>query len=122
MTRPARKSPASTKPPSTKPAPANKNEPAPPIGPMGIDIAPPPASSEPPSTEPAAEAPLLPQADKPECPYCKGPCTANRSEPYFTRYYCPTRGCTYSVKVPRPRIQERLYADRMRERGGFDAR
>lgn len=44
----------------------------------------------------------------PECPYHHVPCESNRSDPFFTRYYCPTQGCSYSQKVPRPKIEERI--------------
>lgn len=33
---------------------------------------------------------------------------ANRTEAYFTRYYCPDGACGYSQKVPRPDLQQRL--------------
>ena len=69
-------------------------------------------------------------ASPPECPYCSKPatpktadgpampavvvvCVANKSEPFFTRYYCPNRtvkdiACPYSEKVPRPEMQRRM--------------
>lgn len=42
----------------------------------------------------------------PECPYHHVACKSNHSDPCFTRYYCPTPGCTYSQKVPRPRLAQ----------------
>ncbi len=105
-----------------------------PPAPLGITAPDPPPAKQPPAAPPVIEQakalaneepkqqPLAPQSDKPVCPYCKVSCRSNRSEPYFTRYYCPERGCTYSVKVPRPRMQERLASDRQAEQGGFIAR
>lgn len=49
---------------------------------------------------------------RPECPYHKCACESRRSEPFFTRYYCPQPGCGYSEKVARPTIRrERDAAD-----------
>ena len=67
-------------------------------------------SSEPGSSEPER----LRQGNAPPCPYCskegKPPvmCVSQRSDPYFTRYYCPTEGCNFAVKVPRPQLRDRL--------------
>lgn len=63
---------------------------------------------------------LRQNAPAPECPYHKVPCESNRSEPFFTRYYCPEPGCSYSQKVPRQRLAE--LARRRDEEEGFSAR
>lgn len=61
----------------------------------------------------------------PICPYCTAltgapvVCESNRSDPFFTRYYCPTADCTFSQKVARPQI-EKAIADHDRE--DFSAR
>jgi hypothetical protein len=44
----------------------------------------------------------------PVCPYHRVACQANRSDPCFTRYYCPAKDCTYSQKVPRPQLTQIL--------------
>lgn len=54
------------------------------------------------------------------CPYHKCKCKSNRSDPFFTRYYCPEKGCTYSQKVPRPQMIERVEAAEDQDR--FSAR
>jgi hypothetical protein len=126
---------------STPPTADSPAAPPPSNEPLGINAPgeqPPqqPPSTPPPTTgaqEPAVNPPAPKEArpkrqqaaarsDKPECPYCKCACESNRSEPYFTRYYCPNKGCNYSVKVPRPNMQQRLAADRAAEQGGFSAR
>ncbi len=43
---------------------------------------------------------------QPICPYHHCECKSRRSEPYFTRYYCPRTGCSYSEKIPRPTIEK----------------
>ncbi len=48
--------------------------------------------------QPAGQAPM--------CPYCNVVCESKRSEPFFTRYYCPKEGCSFSQKVPRPTIRK----------------
>ena len=60
------------------------------------------------------------RAEAPICPYCAVPCKANRTEPLFTRYYCPTAGCTYSQKVVRPEWQKRLSRQRQKEEAKTD--
>ncbi len=51
------------------------------------------------------------QSAAPFCPYHKKTrCKANRSDVFFTRYYCPEEGCTFSVKQPRPEMPSRLHA------------
>jgi hypothetical protein len=60
------------------------------------------------------------RAEAPICPYCAVPCKANRTEPLFTRYYCPTVGCTYSQKVVRPEWQKRLSRQRQKEEAKTD--
>lgn len=68
---------------------------------------------------PAAAEPRLRQGNAPLCPYCskkdeKGKivepvvCQSQRSDAFFTRYYCPTEGCPYTEKVARPQIQQRI--------------
>lgn len=70
-----------------------------------LGVAPPPAAPEAP---PPASAGRQQPSDERRCPYHKNvKLTANRSEPFFTRYYCPVDGCTYSEKVPRPDIKQR---------------
>lgn len=45
----------------------------------------------------------------PVCPYHPGvECKSKRSEPFFTRYYCPEPGCTYSAKIARPQLDQIL--------------
>ena len=87
-------------------------------------------SKRPPTKRPAA-APLASTAEQqmtppdpqrlrqnapaPMCPYHKCACESKRSEPFFTRYYCPTERCTYSQKVPRPDVRARLSRARAQE-------
>ena len=74
--------------------------------------------------------PLLPAEEAPanavivECPYCGERCAANGGDAYFTRYYCPTKGCTFSHKLPKSGLARRLKRDRAREESdkGFSAR
>jgi hypothetical protein len=71
------------------------------------------AESAPPESEPPAEEPPRGRQDKPapNCPRCQVPCESRRSDPYFTRYYCPHKHCNYSAKVARPEFiarQQRL--------------
>lgn len=107
--------------PTPKP-PAKKS----PDRPLGLRPAPagePKAAAKPADAKPAepAEGQVLRQnAPPPVCPYCNVACESNRSDPFFTRYYCPTAGCSFSTKVPRPRVEERLRRDRDNE--GFGAR
>jgi hypothetical protein len=58
------------------------------------------------------------------CPYCGQRCASNKSSPLFTRYYCPTTGCSYSQKVPKKEIAERINRQRRRDDNdkGFSAR
>lgn len=56
----------------------------------------------------------------PLCPYHKCECKCNRSDPLFTRYYCPEKGCTYSAKVARPQMDQILA--RREQEEGFSAR
>lgn len=62
--------------------------------------------------EAAPESPRARQSAAPECPYHPGTVTKSRnSSPFFTRYYCPIKGCPFSVKVPRPNMRTRLHAE-----------
>lgn len=46
------------------------------------------------------------QSSAPFCPYHKKTrCVSRRSDQFFTRYYCPEEGCSFSIKIPRPRIR-----------------
>lgn len=75
----------------------------------------------PPAPSPNGNTPGQRQDEAPpECPYHHVACKANRSEPFFTRYYCPIDGCTYSSKQPRPLMRRRL--DFSRRGNPFDAR
>ena len=73
----------------------------------------------------AGDESRLRQGNAPACPYCSKAakaakdgepaedaitviCESKRSDPYFTRYYCPTTGCGFAVKVPRPQLRDRL--------------
>ena len=74
-------------------------------------------------TDPAAEAPVTPAKDAPPpeeqprgrqsfapvCPYHKQDCRAGSSNAFFTYYYCQVKGCTFSVKQPRPNMRSRLH-------------
>lgn len=71
------------------------------------------------------------QGKAPVCPYCKDPdgnpnviCKASGSNPYFTRYKCPTPGCTFRSNIPRERMADRLKAaeDQEENEAGFSAR
>jgi len=63
---------------------------------------------EQPATKPAP--PRARQSSAPFCPYHKKTrCKAGHSDAYFTRYYCPEEGCTYSQKVARPNMPSRLH-------------
>jgi hypothetical protein len=66
------------------------------------------------------DEPRLRQSAAPLCPYHGVRCESKRSEPYFTRYYCPEDGCSYSQKLPKPGMAERLQRDRDQE--GHSAR
>ena len=59
------------------------------------------------------------QTAAPLCPYHKKHCVAKRSDAYFTRYYCPVKGCSFMVKQPRPQLANRLYAEQAED---FSAR
>ena len=95
---------------------------APPVGPLGMAAKEDRPTPDPPPT-PAAERGR--QGNAPACPYCSKfgtvvLCESNRSEAYFTRYYCPTKGCGFSLKVPRPDLEGRLRRDRQAD--DFSAR
>jgi hypothetical protein len=79
----------------------------------------------------APDEPRGRQGNAPLCPYCskkddKGQviepvlCKSARSDPFFTRYYCPN-GCGYSEKVPRPQLAQRVERVRAAEED-FSAR
>lgn len=95
----------------TKPNAAKRPAPKPPAKkspdrPLGLGPA--AAEAKPEDAKPAekADGPVLRQnAPAPICPYHKVPCASNRSDPFFTRYYCPEADCSYSQKVPRPRAR-----------------
>lgn len=56
-----------------------------------------------------------------KCPYHKDKVlVSGRSDPYFTRYYCQVDGCSYSEKVPRPKLSEHL--KRAQDNEGYGAR
>lgn len=46
-------------------------------------------------------APLCPYCSKPDAPVVT---KSNRSDPYFTYYYCPNDRCSFSQKQPRPAL------------------
>lgn len=94
----------------------------------------PPVVTGPPIEAEPAEAPRDRQpADgraKPQCPYCSKPaipagkapdgkavpakvvlCEAKGGSAFFTRYYCPTKGCSYSEKRQRPRRKTGVVQD-----------
>lgn len=73
------------------------------------------------AAEQPAESPRARQTSQPFCPYHKDVrCKSRNSGAFFTRYYCPVDGCTFSVKLPRPEIGQRTReAD---EEEGFSAR
>jgi hypothetical protein len=62
-----------------------------------------PASSEPTGGR-QSNAPVCPNCSEPEEPVL---CKSNRSDPFFTRYYCPN-DCGFSVKVARPDLRKRV--------------
>ena len=65
--------------------------------------------------------PVAARTAAPNCPYHKDTtCESGHSDPYFTRYYCPVPGCTFSVKQSRPRIAQRVEAEAAQE--DFSAR
>ena len=65
-----------------------------------------------PTAKPKAKPKRLRQSKQPFCPYHrKVRCKAGRSDQFFTRYYCPEEGCTFSQKVPRPRRPEDVEAE-----------
>jgi len=72
------------------------------------------------SAESGEEKRLRQNLPPPVCPYHRVECRSNRSDPLFTRYYCPTAGCTYSAKVARPVIDQVLRRQEARE--DFSAR
>ncbi len=86
--------------------------------PLGID--------EPPDAPAAAEGEVKGERTRqtnepPTCPIHKEPMKSKGSDPYFTRYYCPHKdGCTYSEKVARPAMQQRIR--RSIEAEGVEAR
>ena len=52
------------------------------------------------------------QSAAPVCPYCSTKdkpvrCVSKGSSSFFTRYYCPTEGCSFSIKVARPSLRRR---------------
>lgn len=66
-------------------------------------------------------APRARQSAAPMCPYHqKTRCVSKRSDPYFTRYYCPEEGCTFLAKIPRPNLPTRLHAEE--QQGDHSAR
>lgn len=89
----------------------------------------PPAVSQTSATEPATadlrpaveEAPAASRGrqgeqNRPTCPYCSQAksaviCVAKRSDPFFTRYYCPTAHCSFAIKVARPKARPRVEQD-----------
>lgn len=92
------------------------------------------ANSDPESQENAAPAEaqesdrdkrLRQNLPPPTCPYCSKPgapvvCKSGRSEPFFTRYYCPNKPrCAYSVKIARPQIDQIM---KRHEQEDFSAR
>ena len=92
----------------------------------GAEDQPPKVEKEPANQD---EKRLRQNAPQPLCPYCSKPgspvaCKSNRSELYFTRYYCPTDGCTYSMKVPKPKrnMQEDIRRSQRNEDDGYSAR
>lgn len=66
-----------------------------------------PTPSEP-VKEPKADLPRGRQSNQPTCPYHGQRCKAGSSSPWFTRYYCPVEGCSYSEKVQRPALSAQL--------------
>ena len=83
---------------------------------------------EPPAAAPPPAPPRGRQSAAPLCPYCEVHCTAGRSTPIITYYYCPNRAdgsCpgNYSVQVPRPEaIRARRAAPPDPNAEGFSAR
>jgi hypothetical protein len=71
-----------------------------------------PAQDRPPVGEAATDEPPAPNLRRYGnvviCPYCNLQCKSNRTEPLFTRYYCPGEGCGYSQKVMKPEALARL--------------
>ena len=62
--------------------------------------------------KPDPPAPRGRQSAAPDCPRCSTDekrvrCVARRSDAFFTRYYCPTEGCPFSLKVARPSLRGR---------------
>lgn len=105
---------------------------APPPAAPDADASPRTADPSGPPAEPGFVPPRLRQGNAPLCPYCSKKngqgeivapvvCLANRSEAFFTRYYCPTADCTFSAKVPRGDIRSRIDAAREAD-AGFSAR
>lgn len=86
--------------------------------PIGVDSPTPPGAAPPPSAEPTKDAERGRQSDdrRPLCPYHHKPCTAQRSDAFFTRYYCTEEGCTFSTKVARPQILQRVRQAEERDR------
>jgi len=73
------------------------------------------------AAEQPPEAPRARQTNQPTCPYHPNTqCKSRHSDAFFTRYYCPEPGCTFSVKVARPDIQKRV--QQSEEDEGFSAR
>lgn len=70
-----------------------------------------------PAQAPAAVAPVAGRQNKPAplCPIHKVACVSRNSSPYYTRYYCPDPGCSYSEKVMRPGLQRVLQRERDEE-------
>lgn len=82
----------------------------------------PPAASKPPEASAEESKPLRQNLPAPYCPYHKEVQTkANRSEPFFTRYYCPVKGCNFSQKVQREDLAKRVRRERDAE-ADFSAR
>lgn len=72
--------------------------------PLGLD--PGAAQSGDPANADARRRPKAPDNETRTCPYHKELLKSNNSTPFFTRYYCPNEGCTYSEKVPRPDVKQ----------------
>jgi hypothetical protein len=80
---------------------SKKNDSSRPATPAALDAA---TRGQPQS--PAGDERLRQNLPPPVCPYHQVACKANHSDPCFTRYYCPEAGCSYSQKVPRPRLAQ----------------
>lgn len=73
--------------------------------PQPSTLNPEPEGAEPQGPMPNVQ-PRARQSSAPFCPYHKKTrCVSRRSDQFFTRYYCPEEGCSFSIKIPRPRIR-----------------